>query len=226
MLVALTRERGHNDNLRHWVGSRAEVVETPLTTTQYRSVADVEREIRATGSHGTFRCLVVTSARAQRYLACALDALDEGSPVLSVGHATSEMLAVAGVKVMYEAAGAAAELAPLVREGPVLILGATGGRDELVRALSDARSPSLVGCYQTLPATMRADERVQLRRADVVFVGAPSAWRAARRDVSEGTWVLVPGVTTLEAVRSEHSRVLVGWGEDFEDAWRLVIAST
>jgi hypothetical protein len=36
----------------------------------------------------------------------------------------------------------------------------------------------------------------------------------------------VPGVTTFEAVKAEHERVLKGWGEDFDGAWERVVSST
>ncbi|HEY5120293.1 MAG TPA: hypothetical protein VII84_01835, partial [Acidimicrobiales bacterium] len=61
---------------------------------------------------------------------------------------------------------------------------------------------------------------------DVVFIGAPSAWRVARALVSSHVWVLVPGRTTLDVVKEDHERVLVGWGQEFESAWETVTASS
>jgi len=47
----------------------------------------------------------------------------------------------------------------------------------------------------------------------------------ARTLVPQNAWVLVPGATTLEFVRADHERVLLGWGEQFDAAWEHVGAS-
>ncbi len=52
-----------------------------------------------------------------------------------------------------------------------------------------------------------------LRAAQVVFIGAPSAWRAARDFVDEGAWVVVPGRRTAEVVVQDHARVIEGWND-------------
>jgi precorrin-2 methylase len=87
-------------------------------------------------------------------------------------------------------------------------------------------NPVLVECYETTSVELGEEAFEQLRRADVVFIGAPSAWRVARAIVTDGAWVLVPGVTTLAAVRADHERVLLGWGEDFTPAWVVITDPT
>ncbi len=226
VLVALTRERGHNEELRALVGDQADVLELPLTATRFRPPRDVDRDIRSLDHYGEFRSLVVTSARCERYVALAHEACITAPDVFSVGPATSEVLERLGLKVTRESSGTARDLAEFITEGPVLMLAAAGGRVELSEALA-ARSlhPYRVECYSTSSVDLDDGEREQLRSARVVFIGAPSAWRVARTIVDDGAWVLVPGVTTLAAVRSDHHRVLVGWGEDFADAWREVVSS-
>lgn len=227
MLVALTREYGRNDELRQWVGPRADVVEVPLTVTHYRPRRDVDAEIHAPPHGANFRTLVVTSTRAQFYLDLARDALGEDHEVFSVGRATTRTLERAGLKVVSESPGGAVDLATSITRGPVLLLGAVGGRDELAAVLT-ARFVQVVhvGCYETRRATLSDDAREQLRRADVVFIGAPSAWRAAREWVASDAWVLVPGDTTFAEVRRGHERVVRGWGEEFTSAWQRITGAT
>ncbi len=55
MLVVLTREAGFNDELIRWVGDAGEVVEAPLTTTAYRDVADVAKDIDGVGARRELR---------------------------------------------------------------------------------------------------------------------------------------------------------------------------
>lgn len=223
MLVALTREGGHNEELRQWVGARADVVEVPLTATSYRASEDVDADVRASGHFGRFRTLVVTSARAARYVGVARRALDEPHVVASVGGATTRSLEVAGLRVDVESTGGAKDLASSIIDGPVLLLGAVGGRDELITALrSRGLASVVVPCYSTRALTLGGEARDHLRRADVVFIGAPSAWRAAREFVDPHAWVLVPGETTFEEVRRDHERVVVGWGDAFAPAWELI----
>jgi hypothetical protein len=54
----------------------------------------------------------------------------------------------------------------------------------------------------------------RVRDADVVFIGAPSAWSVARELVADATWVVVPGSSTAADVRRDHDRVIEGWGAD------------
>jgi uroporphyrinogen-III synthase len=142
-----------------------------------------------------------------------------------VGAATSRALHDVGVDVAHEAAATALDLADVIAEGPVLVLGACAGRDELRAALA-ARAVrcDVVGCYDTRALELEESARGELARCDVVFIGAPSAWRVARAHVRADAWVLVPGPTTAEVVRAHHDRdrVLVGWGADFDAAWSRV----
>ena len=223
MLVALTRERGRNDTLRSLIAGRAEVVEVPLTATDFRSLLDVEADIRATAKWGEFRSLVVTSTRCERYVAPAGAALAHDARVYSVGPATSDVLRRAGWAVTHESPDSALDLADVLAEGPVLILGAVEGREELWSVLRErGRDPYRIGCYRTRGVTLDPPDRATIGRADVVFIGAPSAWRIARDLVGARAWVVVPGATTRDAVAGDHPRVLVGWGADFEAAWRTL----
>jgi uroporphyrinogen-III synthase len=226
-LVALTRERGHNEELRHRIGARAGVLELPLTATRFRPLREVDDDIHSLTHFGDFRSLVVTSARCDRYVALARDALFEVHEVFSVGPATTTTLERSGLAVTHESSGSALDLADFITKGPVLLLGAVGGRVELSEALARrSLHPRLVECYSTVDVTPDEREKEQLRNADVVFIGAPSAWRVARALVSAHVWVLVPGRTTLDVVKEDHERVLVGWGQEFESAWETVTASS
>ena len=227
MLVALTRERGRNEELRQWVGRAADVVEVPLTATSFRSPDDVRDEIGALDAFGSFASLVVTSSRAQGYLDAAVAALGDDAQVFSAGPATTRTLERVGLRVARESTSTAADLAEFIAHGPVLLLGAAGGREELPAALrAKGMVTSVVACYETTSVELDAGQRAQLRRADAVFIGAPSAWRSAREVVEDASWVLVPGETTLAAVRTDHARVVRGWGEEFTRAWKMVTGSS
>lgn len=227
VLVALTREIGRNEELRRWVGSRAQVREIPLTSTHYRSRDNVAEEVAHASSSGGFRSLVVTSARVDRYVDVVTAALLPGALVYSVGAATTAMLRSHGLEVAYESPGTSLDLAPHVARGPVLVLGAVNGRDDVTRSLqSRALEYHLVECYETVPTVLDENAKADLGRADAVFIGAPSTWRAARELIASDAWVLVPGSTTLDEVRTTHDRVVLGWGPDFESAWRRVLDST
>ncbi len=219
MLVALTRELGHNEDLRRLVGDLAEVVEVPLTRTHYRDLADVGSELAALAG-GPYATLVVTSARAVRYVPLALEVATDHVDLLSVGPATTRALAEAGLGVAAQSAGTALDLVDVVAEYPVLILAALGGREELAEALaSRGVACDVVACYETVGVELDAAQGASLRGADVVFIGAPSAWRVARPYVRPDAWVLVPGPTTRDEVAAEHGRVTLGWGDDFPAAW-------
>lgn len=227
VLVALTRERGHNEELRQLIGDQALVLELPLTTTHFRPVCEVDDEIRSLRHFGEFRSLIVTSARCECYVALAKDALFEANEVFSVGPATTAVLERCGLRVSHESSSTALDLAEVITEGPVLLLAAAGGRVELSEALARRLlHPRLVECYSTVDVSLDDHEKEHLRNADVVFIGAPSAWRSARELVPAKAWVLVPGSTTFDAVREDHERVLVGWGDDFTSAWPTVVLST
>lgn len=205
------------------VGSRADTVEVPLTTTVFRSIDAVDHELRASEHFGRFRALVVTSSRAARYLGVARVALGAHPIVASVGAATTRSLAAAGLSVGVESTGGAIDLAASISDGPVLVLGAVGGREELSAVLTSRGLTSVVvECYATHGLELDDEARAALRRADAVFIGAPSAWRVAGEAVGDDAWVLVPGDTTWREVRTTHERVVVGWGEAFAAAWERV----
>ena len=226
MLVALTRELGHNEELRDWVGDRAEMVEIPLTRTRFRAVHEVADELGAATRSSRFHSLVLTSARSERYLDLARSAVADDAEVFSVGPSTSEVLRRAGWSVTHEEPGRALGLAPLISLAPVLILGAVAGREELPRALRQRGLETVVvECYETVAEPLEQEDFDVVRRADVIFVGAPSAWRVIRDVVSDSAWILVPGETTRDEVRLTHSRVLIGWGRDFDAAWDHIAES-
>jgi len=210
--VVLTREAGENASLASWVPDGCDVLEVPLTTTRYLGDDEVASELRASAFYGSFNALVVTSARAVRYVDVANAALAKGAEVFSVGPATTASLYERGVDVTAQAAGRAVDLTRQVLRGPVLVLGAAAMREELADALL-ARGLDVVKvtCYETVPVVPDEPAASALREAQVVFVGAPSAWAVARDFVSRDAWVVVPGATTAASVRAEHERVLEGW---------------
>jgi uroporphyrinogen-III synthase len=213
VLVVVTREAGYNDEVRDWIGDVGDVVEAPLTTTAYRDVDEVARGIDATGLAGTFAGLVVTSVRARRYVGAAMATLREGARVFSVGPATTQMLIDEGVEVAASSPGGAAQLAPLISDGPVLYVCARDAREELSAAL-ETRGIALVPVigYETVACDVTDDVAWLLARADVVVIGAPSAWSVARTYVGSTAWVVVPGATTAASVRRDHARVVESWG--------------
>jgi uroporphyrinogen-III synthase len=216
--VVLTREIGRNEALAAWLPSDAEVSEVPLTTTRYVDEEAVGDELRSSGSYGAFRALVVTSARAGRYLALARGALAPDAEVFSVGPATTRVLHERGMKVHAQATGAARDLALQVSRGPVLVLGAAAMRDELVVALGERGiDVTVIACYETVPSPPDEDGAQLLRDAQVVLIGAPWAWSVARGFIGPDTWVVVPGPTTGAAVRVQHRRVIEGWGPSLRE---------
>jgi len=211
--VVLTREHGHNESLKAWLPEGALVHEVPLTLTHYFDVEDVRAASMASDFAGRYQALVVSSARSARYVAAVKGALSEGAIVLSVGEATTRALSDEMSDVDIEGDGGAAQLASDIAEGPVLLLGATTPRRELPSALrSRGIEVTKLACYETLPATLSGADEELLRRADIVFIGAPSAWRVAEGFIDARTWVVVPGATTANEVRRSHEHVFVGWG--------------
>jgi uroporphyrinogen-III synthase len=218
VLVVLTREAGFNGPLREWIGAAGDVVEAPLTSTAFCSVGDVAREVVATGLSGQFAALVVTSVRARRYVAAAVAALREGARIFSVGPSTTRMLVEEGVVADAQSSGSAQDLADLITEGPVLYVGAREARPELAEALSlKGVTVVPVVAYETVAEAVNDDVAWLLARADVVVVGAPSAWSVARTYVSSSSWVVVPGETTAAEVRRDHARVVEAWGPGLGD---------
>src|SRR5664280_840615 len=201
MIVALTRERGHNDLLRTWLGADVDVREVPLTETHFLEHETVAHELASLENYGSFASLVITSARAREYLDLALAALGYDADVFSVGPATSQVLIAHGVTPRAQSSSRALDLAPLIVKGPVLFLGASQAREELADDLS-ARGydVALVACYETLSVTLSEHDAA-----------------VARELVNPSAWVIVPGVTTGDVVRSDHERVLEGWGPALGD---------
>jgi uroporphyrinogen-III synthase len=218
MIVALTREVGHNDALRTWLGADVDVREVPLTETHFLEHETVAHELASLENYGRFASLVITSARTSEYLELARAALGNDADVFSVGPATSQVLVCHGVTPRAQSSSRALELAPLIVKGPVLFLGASQAREELADDLS-ARGydVAIVACYETLPVALSEHDAAVLHDADVVLIGAPSAWAVARELVNPSTWVIVPGVSTGDVVRSDHERVLEGWGPALGD---------
>ena len=213
MHVVVTREQGYNDPLTSWLPEEVTVSEVPLSTTRFFDAGEVLATLRASDDYGTFRALVVTSARSALYVALAREGLADGGTVLSVGSATARALESEDIDVDVVGDAGAVDLAPEITEGPVLLLGAATMRNDLTVALqSRGVKVTPLTCYETLPAVLRADEERILRAADVVFIGAPSAWLVASAFVSANSWVVVPGATTGEVVRRQHERVIEGWG--------------
>ncbi|HWD95135.1 MAG TPA: uroporphyrinogen-III synthase [Acidimicrobiales bacterium] len=218
MHVVVTRERGHNDALIAWLPDDASVHEIPLTTTRFFDSSEVMNVLRDSQYFGQFRYLVVTSARSALYASLAKEALALDGAVLVVGTGTAHALEEESVDVGLIGEGGAADLAPAIDAGPVLLLGAAVMRDELERSLL-ARGVVVetLPCYETLPAELTGAEQATLRDADVVFIGAPSAWSVAEDIVSERTLVVVPGATTAAVVGRSHPRVLEGWGPELHE---------
>ena len=218
MRVVLTREAGRNDGLRAWLPAQCVVDEVPLTTTTYRDERDVALELAHGRYFGSFVALVVTSARASRYAQLARSALSPHAQILSVGPATTAALAGVGIAAHFEADARAADLGRYVHEGPVLVVGAAEMREELLDDFAQRHVVS-VRCevYRTRGVHLDASAKAKISNTDVLFIGAPSAWRQTRVHVSPTTWVVVPGSSTGEVVRREHERVLEGWSIELRD---------
>jgi uroporphyrinogen-III synthase len=210
--VVVTRERGHDAELISWLPDDASVSEVPLTTTRYFDTHEVLDTLRASDNFGHFRALVVTSARSALYVALAREALAPGGPVLSVGTATARALENEDVDVDVVGDTGVVDLDAEIADGPVLLLGAAALREELATTLtSRGVVVEKLTCYETVPAVLTPDEELELREADVIFVGAPSAWLVATAYIDPRTWVVVPGSTTAGVVGRHHERVIEGW---------------
>src|SRR5664280_2532891 len=92
MIVALTRELGHNDALRTWLGADVDVREVPLTETHFLEHETVAHELASLENYSRFASLVITSARTSEYVDLARAALGNDADVFSVGPATSQVL--------------------------------------------------------------------------------------------------------------------------------------
>ncbi len=223
MRVVLTREAGRNSALVDWLPPGATYTEVPLTRTRYLERHEVRATIEASDWKGQFRSLVVTSERSQSYAAIAVGLSAPDVEVFSVGATTSAALERQGITVQHQGDGGALSLAPHVRHGPVLALGARAMREDLARALrDDGLEVEVVACYETQAVVPSDEDRVRLAQADVVFIGAPSAWEVARPFVARDAWIVVPGATTGAVVASEHERVLEGWGPSVRERLAVV----
>jgi uroporphyrinogen-III synthase len=213
--VVVTREAGMNGSLIELLPPDAVVDEVPLTRTEYLDPDDVRSELAASSAYGTFVALVVTSERSVRYVDLAFAASSQDVEIYSVGPVTTDALVAHDIYVTRESDGTADTLAKHINTGPVLLLGARTMRTELASAL---RAKGLevvsVACYETVGVDVSASDAQRVRDADVVFIGAPSAWSVARDLVTDATWVVVPGSSTAADVRRDHDRVIEGWGAD------------
>ena len=218
MKVVVTRERGYNDALIAWLPEGAVVREVPLTATRFFESDEVMSVLRESHFFGQFRYLVVTSARSALYASLARQALALNGTVLVVGTATAHALEEENVEVGVIGDSGAVELATSIQEGPVLLLGAATMRDELSTELLDRGiAVETLACYETVPADLSGADEATLRDADVIFIGAPSAWLVAEDFVSEEALVVVPGATTAAVVQRHHPRVLEGWGPQLRE---------
>lgn len=210
--VALTREVGHNEELRAWLPDEAEVVEVPLTETRFVDGEFVDEQLDELRARHDWRTIVVSSARAARFVPHVLARVTAPVEVMSVGPSTTRALADLGVAVAVQSLGGAVELSGQVRDGAVLLIGAASMRPELAEALrATGRSVDVVSVYHTESVDLSDQRRDELGRCDVVVIGAPSAWAVARGFVRADAWVVVPGATTARAVRADHDRVITGW---------------
>ena len=218
MRVVVTRETGYNDELRSWLPEGVTINEVPLTTTRFFDASEVLSTLRVNEHYGTFRALVVTSARSALYVAVAREGLRDGGSVLSVGSATARAIESEDVVVDVVGEGGAVELLPAITDGPVLLLGAASMRGELATALKDrGLDVTALACYETAAAVLTSEDEGFLRDADVVFIGAPSAWLVASVFVPDTAWVVVPGPTTADTVRRQHERVIEEWGPELRE---------
>jgi uroporphyrinogen-III synthase len=219
--VVLTREHGRNDEFIAWLPEGAETFEVPLTETRYIDAEVVERELRDAASEA-FATLVVTSSRSAAYVQMALSHCSGDVEIFSVGPSTTRSLCDLGLNVCAQSTGGALDLAHQIRFAPVMMLGATSMRTELADELrSRSLEVAVVSCYETRPLELDLEARALLASADVVVIGAPSAWNVAAAHVAASTWVVVPGLSTARSVEVAHPRVLVGWGP----AWRERLAT-
>lgn len=210
MNIVLTREVGKNDELRSWMPSNANCAEVPVTRTDWFDEEVVANSLLATKT--IFKSLAVTSERTSAYLHLLPPFLSSNAEVFSVGSSTTRALEAHGLTVCAQSLSGAKYLANQISQGPVLLLGAKGMRDELAALLRARFVVEVVHCYETRATELSATQQAELQGADVVIIGAPSAWQAAAPFISNDCLVVVPGESTAQAVRRSHSRVLQSWG--------------
>jgi uroporphyrinogen-III synthase len=211
--------------LREWLPPEATVSEVPLTTTTYFDIDDVRSALGAPTAHGPYRSLVVTSERSARYVDIALHASTPDVELFVVGPSTSRALVAQGIHVDVQGEGSAETLAPHVSRGPVLLLGAVSTRTELPSALrANGFDVDEVACYETVALRLNPSDEATLGQADVLFIGAPSAWSVARDFVMKDAWVVVPGASTAASVRSDHAQVIEGWAPELRTTLAALFA--
>lgn len=228
--VALTREPPFNDELRDALSSTVRITEIPLTRTVYCSHTIIVDELASHPRRDTFATLAITSARAAQYLECALAFAADDAVVAVLGRATMNAVLAAGavsadrVVALAQEENAAA-LGALIERGPVLALSANNPRPELRTAvLAKGLVFDEVVCYSTQSVELTKSERRGLRRAQVVVIGAPSAWNVARHEVSPHAVVVTWGETTASAVRADHAVVRVAKSSDPANVADAVLA--
>jgi uroporphyrinogen-III synthase len=214
--VALTREEGSNDGLRGYLDESWDVVEVPATRTSYLSDEAFDASLRSLRLVTSSPWLVATSARGASYVTRAAHALGVKARVACVGEQTARAVEDHGVHVEVVGESGAAALAPYL-DGEVVIVGALERRGDLTQSLQ-ARDVEVheVTCYETLARELSPSEQLALGASDVVFVGAPSAWRVLRPWVSHDAAVVVPGATTANEVGPRFT-VLQGWDATLRD---------
>lgn len=205
-----------NDDLISWLPPDARVKEVPLTTTEYLERDEVRASLGTNAN--TFRTLVITSERSVPYVDLAIAASRSDVDVCCVGPVTAHALRALGVGADVVSEGGAAALVHEISRDPVLLLGAKSMRGELAAALrAKGLAVETVACYETIGRELDAVQKSALTGADVLFIGAPSAWRVARAFVNLDTWVVVPGATTAAEVRVDHPRIIEGWGSELRE---------
>ena len=213
MKIVTTREPGLNDALIEWLPVEARIDEVPLTRTKYVDEVLFRGRLRSATAYGSFRALVVTSARSARYATTGLAAMSDIAEIFSVGPTTTQALIERGITVNAQATGASIDLVGQIIRGPVLVIGAVNMRGELKDALNERGfDVTVVTCYETVATPPDEAGAQLLRDADVVLVGAPSTWSVAQPFIRSDVWVAVPGPTTALVVREQHERVIEGWG--------------
>ena len=229
LTVVLTREPPRNDDTRHALKEFCRVLEVPLTLTNYFDDTVVATSLAALPFAHQFATVIVTSARAARYLALALGVAGSDAAVVTIGPATTAAVrdaleSASSVPVVQAPAATADALGSSLTRGPVLALGAASPRPEL-RDVVVARGLvfSAVACYETVPVALTGFTSEELRVADVLVVAAPSAWRVARNEIRRGTTVVAIGATTAAEVLRDHELVTTAEDRDLVATVRNVL---
>jgi len=222
--VVLTREKDRNDSLRAYLPLGVEVIEVPATRTEFRDPGAFEEALRELTLGAPAPWLVVTSARGARYAQLAQEILGAHGRVASVGMATTRELRSLGVAVAISGDADAAALASYL-DGTVVTIGALETRGELEARLNERGvAVHQVACYETRACELSTIQQRTLGDADVVFVGAPSAWRVIRAFVNDRALLVVPGATTAHDVGTQYE-VMVGWDDTLPTRLRAWVST-